>query len=283
MAEKANGKLETIFYIFVIPLLFTLILTGILLNFLGYPVISTMEHWGSKIPVVKNFVPGAEKQNADSKEEGKSTEAGQAQDQTAKQQDAKQQTNANQSNANQNSDTQKQIDDLKKQNEELQKQLEAKKSQENQDKIQQAAGLFANMSSSKAVNIIEAMSIDEAAYSLSGLDEEQQSSILGAFKDPKKAANVSALMKEIALGSDEKQVKVLAQKLQSPNAVLTDTISVMPAAQSAVIIQNMMTMSQKDAMDVMKSLNTTTRSQILAELAKQNPKLAAMISANLNK
>jgi flagellar motility protein MotE (MotC chaperone) len=274
MAEKAHSKIESILYIFVIPLVFTLILCSVVLSYMGYPVIATLEKWGNKIPVVQHIVPGPdEKQNATPTDAAKTGKSSAETQQGQKQQDAKQQPNANQ----------KELADLKQQNEELQKQLDQKQKQQNQDQIQQAASLYANMSGSKAANILEALPLDQAALTISGLDEDQQSSILGSFKDPKKAANISTLLAQIAQGNDADQIKASAQKIQASSSPLTDTISAMPPAQSAVIIQNMMTISPKDAMDVMKNMNTNIRSQVLTEVTKLNPKVAATISANLSK
>ena len=57
-AEKnAYGALERFLYIFLLPVLFTLVLVGVLLTLFDYDVKGTLYEVGRKIPVVRAIVP----------------------------------------------------------------------------------------------------------------------------------------------------------------------------------------------------------------------------------
>ena len=60
-----------------------------------------------------------------------------------------------------------------------------------------------------------------------------------------------------------------------------DTISKMPTAQSAKILETMMGTDANVAMDIFRDLDSDTRSQILAVIAQENENLATQITADL--
>jgi flagellar motility protein MotE (MotC chaperone) len=136
--------------------------------------------------------------------------------------------------------------------------------------------------------MFESLPLEKASLTISLLDQDLQSSILGSMKDVKKAAQITMMLKEIAMLNEvdqtslEGQVHELALKQENPSETLAETIAGMPAAQSAGIIQSMLGTNSKVAMELMKNVNTNSRSQILAEIAKSDPKLAAKIAADLN-
>ena len=133
------------------------------------------------------------------------------------------------------------------------------------------------------------MSLEDASLTLMMLNQEQQSSILGGMKDPKKAAQITMMLKDIASISEtdsltlEQQVHELALQEENPTKTLSDTIAGMPPTQSAVIIQSMMGTNSIVAIDIMKRISTSSRAQILTEIAKIDAKLAAQITGELNK
>lgn len=272
MAEKNHSKREKFFYLVMLPSMFSVILIMILLSFLGFPVMKTLHQWGSHIPVVKSML----------------SDTTTKQSQTAQSNDQKQNSNFQALEAQQTAN-QKKVETLKNDNEQLQKQLEDQQAQKSKDEVQQVAALYANMSASKATAILDNQPLDEAAFTISALDEDQQSAILGSFSDPKKAAQITSLMKEIALNQDEdpvslkKHIHDLAQKQQASSpSTLVETISAMPPAQSAGIIENLMVTDATEAIYIMKNLNANIRSQVLTEITKSDAKLAARISTYLD-
>jgi flagellar motility protein MotE (MotC chaperone) len=283
MAEKRRGILGSIIF-WGISLLITVLLMLFLLNFVGFPVWKTFQDWGNKVPVLNLIIP-----NSNSTEPEK----------TADVNDWKEKYLTTESLLNQK---EQQIDEMKKQlssdqndlkvlkknNEELQKQLASKQTKEVQNQMKQAAGIYANIPASKAAAMLVSMPLEEASLTISQLDQELQGSILGSMKDVKKAAQITILLKEIA-GLDKTnqtvlaaQVHELALKHENPTETIAETIAGMPPAQAASIIQTMMASNSQAAMNLMKNIKTTSRSQILTEIAKSDNKLAATIAANLN-
>jgi flagellar motility protein MotE (MotC chaperone) len=283
MEEKRRGKLGSILF-WGISLLITVLLILFLLNFVGFPVWKTFQDWGNKIPVVNHIIP-----DSNSTDAKKPADINDWKDKYVKNQSVLKEMDQQISELNkQLSSDQNDLKVLKKSNEELQKQLENKQGQVVQEQIKKVAGIYANIPASKAAAIIASMSLEEASLTLSQLDIELQGSILGSMKDVKKAAQISMLLKEIA-GLNETNQNVLAQQVhdlalkhENPTETLAETVAGMPPTQSAGLIQSMMGTNSQVAMNLLKNINTTSRSQILTEIAKSDAKLAATIAANLN-
>jgi flagellar motility protein MotE (MotC chaperone) len=283
MDEKQHGKLKTTFYIG-IPLLFIAVFGVIILNFLGIPMVKTIQDWGNTLPVINQIIPDSVPEKAKGPDDVDSWKQKYLISQLAL--EGKDQKIAELTK--QSSSNQQEIDDIKKNNEELQKQVENKQTQKYQEQMKQVAGIYASMAPSKAAAILGTMLLGDAALTISLLDTEQQSSIIASMKDSKKAAQITMLLKEIPLlsGTDQvslkEQIQELAQKQENPTETLAETIAGMPSTQSAIIIQSMMGTNTPIALELMKNVSTTSRSQILTEIAKTDAKLAAQITASLN-
>ncbi|MFJ7726555.1 MotE family protein [Neobacillus sp. NPDC097160] len=283
MAEKRRGILGSILF-WGISLLMTVLLILFLLNFVGFPVWKTFQDWGNKIPVLNLIIPDSNSTEPevpvgvnDWKEKYLNNEA------VLKKREQELTELNKQLSSNQN-----EIKVLKKNNEDLQKQLEDKQIKEVQDQMKQVSGIYASIPASKAAAMLVSMPLEEASLTISQLDQELQGSILGSMKDVKKAAQITILLKEIA-GLDKTnqtelaaQVHELALIHENPTETLAETVAGMPPAQSANIIRTMMATNSQVAMNLMKNIKTTSRSQILTEIAKSDNKLAATIAANLN-
>lgn len=285
MEEKHRSKLANIFYIGIIPLLFTVILVAFLLNFMGFPVGKTFQEWGNQLPLINHLVtdpPSAEAEKPDDSDVWKNKYL--KSESTVKEMDQKLSKYKKEISANQT-----ELEDLKKNNEDLQNQLKSKHVQQSKEQMKQVADIYANMSASKAAAIFAEMSLEDASLTLMMLNQEQQSSILGGMKDPKKAAQITMMLKDIASISEtdsltlEQQVHELALQEENPTKTLSDTIAGMPPTQSAVIIQSMMGTNSIVSIDIMKRISTSSRAQILTEIAKIDAKLAAQITGELNK
>ncbi|MEH7439401.1 hypothetical protein V7182_18155 [Neobacillus drentensis] len=284
MEENRRSKLGTIFYIGILPLIFTIVLVAFLLKFMGFPVGDTFKEWGNRVPIMNQLIADptpVEAENTDDSDEWKKMYL--KSETTVKEMNQKISNLKKDLNSNQKS-----LEDQKKINDELQKQLKEKQAQKTQEQLKQVAGIYENMSASKAAAIFEAMPLEEASLTIMMLDQDHQSSILGGMKDPKRAAQITMLIKEISTLNEmdstalTEQVHELALKQENPSETLSETIAGMPAAQSAIIIQSMMGTNSIVAMDLMKKINNSTRGQILTEIAKVDAKLAAKITADLN-
>ncbi|MDR7235722.1 MotE family protein [Neobacillus drentensis] len=283
MEEKKRGIQGSILF-WGISLLITVLLILFLLNFVGFPVWKSFQDWANKIPVVNHIIPDSNSTEAKGTVEVNDWKEKYLNNEVVLK---KREQELNELNKQLTSD-QNDIKILKKNNEDLQKQLEDKQVKDVQDQMKQVAGIYASIPASKAAAMLASMPLEEASLTISQLDQELQGSILGSMKDVKKAAQITILLKEIAGLNEtnqlvlEAQVHELALKHENPTETLSETVSGMPPAQSASIIQTMMGTNSQVAMNLMKNINTTSRSQILTEIAKSDRKLAATIAANLN-
>ena len=283
MDEKQRGKLGSILF-WVISLLITVILVLFLADFVGFPVWKTLQNWGNKLPIVNHIIPDSTATKDEKSNDPYDWKSKYVENQSIlKKNDQQIDELKKQLMADQND-----IKVLKKSNEDLQKQLENKQTKEVQEKVKQIAGIYSSMPASKAAAMIGSMPLEEAALTMSQLDQELQGSIIGSMKDVKKASQITLLLKEIASLNEtnqmvlQQQVHELALKQENPTEILAETIAGMPAAQSAELIKTMMGTNSQVAMSLLKNINTSSRSQILTEISKSDAKLAATIAANLN-
>ncbi|CRK80906.1 MotE family protein [Neobacillus massiliamazoniensis] len=284
MEEKHRGKLGTIL-LYGIPSIMTVILVLLIMNIMGVPIGKTFQDLGRKIPIINHMIPAPAASEAVN-----TNDSGNLQQKYEKSQSDLSASDRKLSDVNkQLSDTQKELVQVKLNNQELQKQLDTKQTNQTQDQMKQVAGLYATMPPSKASAMIQTMSLEDASLTLSQLNANQQSSILSSMRDAKKAAQITLLLNEIPTltATDQamlkQQVHDLALQQENPTQTMADTLSGMPAAQSAGIIQSMMGTNSQVAMDLLRNTTTSSRSQILAEIENKNPNLAAQITANLNK
>jgi flagellar motility protein MotE (MotC chaperone) len=283
MDKKQHGNLGSIFF-WGIPILFTVILCVIVLNFFGIPVGKTLQEWGNKLPIINKIIPdpaptqALKLNNPDNLKQQSLTNSKVLKEKDQKIIELNKQLSSNQTK----------VEDLQKSNGELQKQLDKKQTQAVQDQMKQVAGIYANIPAAKAAAMFESMPLEDASLNMSLLEQDQQSGILGSMKDAKKAAQILMMLKEVALLKEtdqtalKNQIHELALKQENPTEVLAETITGMPPTQSAGIIQSMMATNSQVAMNIMKNVTTNSRSQILTEISKVDAKLAAEIATNLN-
>jgi flagellar motility protein MotE (MotC chaperone) len=135
--------------------------------------------------------------------------------------------------------------------------------------------------------MLQNMPLEEAVFTLLQLDQELQSSIIGSMKDAKKAAQITTVLREAAMLGEtdllavKEQLVELVKKQENPTTALSETIAGMNPAQSASIIQSMMTTNSQVALELLRNVDTASRSQILTEITKTDANIAAQITANL--
>ncbi|MEH7107171.1 MotE family protein [Bacillus sp. JJ1764] len=281
--KKKRGKIRT-FFMFGIPLIVTAALALVVLNFLGYPVMKTVQTWGNKVPVLNTIFPDP-KSNS-SNDSAETDEWKQKYVQSKSQLAEKSQEISDltkQLKANQNA-----LEKMKQTNQDIQTELDKKQSNTNQAQMKKVASIYKTMTPSKAAAMFATMSLEDATITMSQLDTNLQSSILSSMKDAKKAAQITMLLKDMSGVNSEdpaimkEQLHELVQSQQTPTETLAETISAMSPSQSAVIIQSMMSTNQQVALDLLKNVSTDSRSQILAAISQLDAKMAAQITASLN-
>lgn len=206
MDEKHRGKLASLFYIAIVPVFFTTVFCLIFIYALDIPVKENLKSLGNSIPVVKDMIPGesSSQKNSDIDLEKELDER----DKLIA--DQKEKLKENQS----------EIKKLTKSNQQLKEQLTEKRSVEYDKQVKKVAEIYADIPASKAAAMIETLSIEEATLTIYMLKQTKQSSILASMKDPKLAAQITLVIKELALidktdpASLQAEIQGIVQKQQ---------------------------------------------------------------------
>ncbi|MFD2171356.1 MotE family protein [Tumebacillus lipolyticus] len=169
-AEHRYSKVEWLFYIIILPLLLTALLSGIILQFLGVDVTGKIASAAREIPVISSLLPAEEGEADPQEQEATANKAKiqELQDQITALENEKQQAD---------SDMKKkdgEIAALKKQIAELDK----KGSVGQKDPLQTQADVYANMSPAKAALVLSQLSVTEAKQFLSKMSSKAQAAIL---------------------------------------------------------------------------------------------------------
>ncbi|MBA9086130.1 flagellar motility protein MotE (MotC chaperone) [Fontibacillus solani] len=294
---EESGSGFSRFLFFVTPILFTVVLLGVLLTLFNINVRNTLMDFGNKIPIVKNFVPDPEgtdkeksKEQVKKQEKEKSTEATVKQ---LKEQVAKQESDLQEAN--------RQVTEHEGKVKELQEQLdsaEQKKAQQEQAAEQEAyqkevkklAQLYAQMSPSKAAAILGNLTTEETLQMLSVMSNDSKAAILEKM-DPQKAADISIKLKDVN-SSEDLAISALQSRLKKESAdeastpktnaglddaQLSQTFSSMSADAASTLVLQTYKISADKALKILKAVDDSTRSNILAKMAEQDEKLSVKI------
>lgn len=293
--ESGGGFARFLF--FVTPILFTVVLLAVLLTLFNMNFRATMIEIGSKIPIVRNFVPDPEGvEAAGDTEEDKAKKQAESTEATVKElKDQVAQKDAELEEANRQATAQ---EDKVKQ---LQAQLDAAlteaiekeetaKDEVYQKEVKKLSQLYAQMSPSKAAAILEKLTIEETLQMLSLMNNESKVAILEKM-DPAKAADISILLKD-AKPADDMAIAALQSRLKkdaessaqaaASTAGLDDkqlgqTFAGMSADAASKLIIQTHKISPDKALKILNAVDDGTRSKILAAMTKEDEELTAKI------
>lgn len=297
--EGSAGKLERFLFL-MIPIIFTLVLLGVLLTLFNMDIRNNVLAIANKIPIIEKWVPDpppdpaapgetAENPPAESKEQATSS--------TSTIKELKAQLTAGEEKLKKAEEDKaaevSKAEALQKQVEELKGAAEtAAATEEDEDpylkKVTDLAKLYAGMKASKAAPIMENLTTDEMVQIFSVMSNSSKSAILEKM-DPKKAADVSIKLKETtnstdmaiaALQSRLKQEAGTATPKPSANLdqeKLGQTFTSMPAADAAVLLGSMYSLSPDKVITILNTVSDSVRSSILGEMTKKDSKQTAKI------
>lgn len=287
--ERKHSRLEWFFYIILLPFLFTIALTGLLLTLLGYDVTNQVLIWGNKVPYVEKVLPEPripdemiveqpeyEKQVAELNQQLSGLNEEIQQKQFELESIQKEKETAEQS-----------IQKLKDQMIELQKQMEDDRLNDEQrkQKINELAKLYADMSASKAAPILSNLSMEEGVLVLEAMKPDERAAIVSKL-DPKKAADLTILLKDTQL-SENDEIAALQQRVQALTKALAEiektkrdveemaaSLSIMKPEASADIIIKMLESptepSEKEkALNILGKMSNQQRGIILENISKK--------------
>ncbi|AKF94558.1 MotE family protein [Brevibacillus laterosporus] len=288
--EREYNRLEWLLYIIVIPALFASLLAGILASLLGYDVVGSVKDWLNNIPYVEKLIPDdtPTSQTVEGSKEDSKTEAKKAQvnEEAAK---SKQAADQLQKEVSQKDST---IAALQKQIANLQKATEEKRieEEERQKQFQDLAKIYSSMSAKNAAAIVSNLSKEEAVVVLSKMKTDEQAQLL-AKMDPKKAADISILLKDNQISKDD-DIAALQQRVQVLTKALSETresskidaeklvksFESMNAGDASKIIISLYKINSERALSVLGQVSDNKRGELLSEISKTNPELAARLT-----
>ncbi len=287
--EKKLSKLEWLFYIVILPVLFTLVLAGVFMSFLGYDIAGTIRNAAMGVPILNQQISdgtdtesngiGAQLQIESLKEE-----IDELKDEISKKQlEIDELTIALKERNNY-------VDKLEEEIKELKRQLEGKISDQKkwEDNIADLAQIYSEMSAGKAAPIITNLSEIEAIYILNAMNSENRAKILEKMSADK-AASLTSLLTARS-DTESQDVAVLLAKIEQLNSQLDDKnkreirtrelaklYAQLDDAKAAGILSQM---SEQEAADILVFLSEAKRLQIIENM---NTNKAAKISQLLIK
>ncbi|URJ62184.3 magnesium transporter MgtE N-terminal domain-containing protein [Paenibacillus polymyxa] len=309
LGKESGGGFER-FMFFLIPIVFTIVLVGVLLTLFNMDFRSEMISLGNKIPVVKNWVPepkdkATQTKEADQKAQSESSEATiqQLKADLAKQtEELKKATAAKTTQDKKVTELQNQVNTLQTQQEQ-----QSQVSQQGQAGTQTTGGttnedpyvkqardlasMYEGMTASKAAPIMENLTTEETVQLLSYMDPANSAKILQKM-DAKKAADITMALKNVTPSTDL-SVAALQSRLKKDQGTtagttskslqstqISSTFASMDKKSGAELILQTYKISPDKALNILNTVDDSTRGSLLQNMSAKD---AAQTAKILNK
>ncbi|WP_311082677.1 magnesium transporter MgtE N-terminal domain-containing protein [Paenibacillus polymyxa] len=309
LGKESGGGFER-FMFFLIPIVFTIVLVGVLLTLFNMDFRSQMISLGNKIPVVKNWVPepkdkATQTKEADQKAQSESSEATiqQLKADLAKQtEELKKATAAKTTQDKKVTALQNQVNTLQTQQEQ-----QPQASQQGQAGTQTTGGttnedpyvkqardlasMYEGMTASKAAPIMENLTTEETVQLLSYMDPANSAKILQKM-DAKKAADITMALKNVTPSTDL-SVAALQSRLKKDQGAtagttgkslqstqISSTFASMDKKSGAELILQTYKISPDKALNILNTVDDSTRGSLLQNMSAKD---AAQTAKILNK
>lgn len=289
MEKESSGGWEK-FLMISIPIVFTVVLLGVLLTLFNVDIRNNLLDVANKIPVVKDWVPDPvldpEKKKLEKSEQ--QVESAEATIDKLKAQVSEKETelkaakDATTTEAKKASDLQKKLDDAEKAAETAAQNPETESDYQKQ--IKDLAKMYADMSPSKAAPILQNMTNEEMVLLLSAMQSAARTKVLEKM-DPKTAADVTMMMKD-AKPSGDLALDALQSRLKKETAStstatttnsknldknqLSQTFASMSASSGAKLLLETYKLSPDKTLTILNSVDDSTRSQLLENMSTEN-------------
>ncbi|MGG4212287.1 kinesin [Paenibacillus sp. FSL L8-0638] len=309
LGKESGGGFER-FMFFLIPIVFTIVLVGVLLTLFNMDFRSEMISLGNKIPVVKNWVPepkdkATQTKEADQKAQSESSEATiqQLKADLAKQtEELKKATAAKTTQDKKVTELQNQVNTLQTQqeqqpqaNQQGQAGTQTTGGTTNEDPyVKQArdlASMYEGMTASKAAPIMENLTTEETVQLLSYMDPANSAKILQKM-DAKKAADITMALKNVTPSTDL-SVAALQSRLKKDQGTaagttskslqstqISSTFASMDKKSGAELILQTYKISPDKALNILNTVDDSTRGSLLQNMSAKD---AAQTAKILNK
>ncbi|EXG83133.1 MotE family protein [Saccharibacillus sacchari] len=304
LEEEPSGSKAGRILLFAAPVLFAIVLVGVLLTLLNPTARNSVLETANKIPVVGSMLPKptyTPEQQAQRQEEKQAASAEATINQLKTQLEQKNTELKTAQKAQADTQTQvdalqKQVDDAKAQQEQTAAAAEPEKDPGPSQQVKQLAQTYGSMSASKAAPILETLTDEEIAMILGAMSTEQRSGIMQKMTADK-AAKVSIMLKSAAsseaLETAANKARAAANNSEQPAQAatsttgslnqdqLSQTFSSMDASSAATLLIQMAKTNQAKVLTILKSVDDSTRSSILSQMASTDSETAASLANKL--
>ncbi|NGZ75504.1 MotE family protein [Saccharibacillus alkalitolerans] len=303
--EEESGSKAGRILLFAVPILFTVVLVGVLITLMNPNTRNSVLETANKVPVVGSLLPKPTYTPEQQAERQKEQQAASAEATIDKLKAQLEQKNTELKTAQQaQADTQAQVDSLQKKLDDTQAQQEEQQAaaaaapEEKEgpsDQVKQLARTYGAMSASKAAPILDTLTKEEIAMILNAMSTEQKSAILQRMTADK-AAEVSIMLKNASsaakLESAANAARAAAASAEQPaqkttangslnQDQLSQTFSSMDASSASALLVQMSKTNQTKVLTILKSVDDSTRSNILSQMASTDSETAALLANKL--
>ena len=294
--EGSAGKFERFLFL-MIPIIFTLVLLGVLLTLFNMDFRANALQIANKIPILEKWVPNPavdstddpqqqqQKQVASSESTIKELKAELAQ----QEENLKKLTEEKTAQDTQVQALQQQIEDMKTEAAEAAVVSTEETEDAYQKQVTDLAKLYAGMKASKAAPIMENLTTEEMVQIFSVMNNASKTAILEKM-NPKKAADVSIKLKETTTSSDM-AIAALQSRLKKEEGTPTTTATTtnldkeklnatftsMTPSSAASLLGEMYKISPDKVVTIMNTISDSVRSSILGEMTKKDSAQTAKI------
>ncbi|OEH85822.1 hypothetical protein BHU72_03310 [Desulfuribacillus stibiiarsenatis] len=269
---RSYSKLEWLFYIIILPMLFTAVLSGVFMSFLGYDVGGTIRDTFSSVPVIRDILPEVPETELplDEKVVKLETEIKDLEDSISQKDVLIEELNASIEQRNLT------ITDLEQKMQEINNLLDDKMADRKswEDKIAELSKMYSSMPPNRAAPIISALPEMEAIQILNAMTSGDRAKVMEKMT-PAKAASITSLL-ATRPDSDYEEVAVLLAKIDQLNLQLEDKqkredrakelarlYSTISEDRSAEILS---LMTNGEAVDILKQMTLAKRSALLEKM-----------------
>lgn len=281
------------FMFFVTPILFTLILLGVLVTLFNFDLRNRALEIGNSIPFLSKVLPDPATEDGDVVDEGKIK----AENNAAKIAELKALIATKGAALTKATDEKtqltQQVKTLQAEIEQL-KQAGAEKKLEDaeyQSKVSELALMYGKISPSKAAPILESMEMAETVLVLDAMKPDDRVRILEKMT-PSKAAEATVMLKDVKTAKDREiaalQARVKKQEASStqPSSVLTanqlnTTFSTMDPKRAAELLLKMADVSPSKVLRILNAVTDASRASIIAEMSNSNKAITAQLVSKL--
>lgn len=290
--KESAGGIER-FLVLMIPIIFTIVLIGVLLILFNMNMRNGFLKIANEIPIVQNWVPAPDldpekTELEESKDEVKSAEATikSLKDKlTAQETELKQASEGKQQQETQLKDLQSQIESL--QNEDALAENQEPVVDNYQKQIDDLAKMYGDMSPSKAAPIIQNLTLEEMVLIFDAMKNDKKVAVIEKM-DSKIAAEVTMMMKDAKPALDL-QIAALQSRVKKNDTATTQTSENLNKSQLSQTFANMTPKSAADlifqtykispekALTILNSVDDKTRSAILDKMSSTDSVTTAKI------